>query len=152
MLKIRYKILLIIALLNFPLCATQIHIIGDSHGSFCFSNNPSTTPSNEHSFFEYDHNNRCQKVQFHINCFVSKTMYSVGRDGLNGINLKNFDVKEDDVAVFVFGEIDARCHIGKQRDTKNLNLDEVIESLAQSFMTTIQKNKSQFHNLYCVIA
>lgn len=133
------------------LSATQVHIFGDSHGSFCFSNERTALPRDEHSYYQYICDGKSIQVEFNIHWVGSKTMFAIGRDGLNFINIKDFDVQENDVIIFVFGEIDARCHIGKQRDTKNRDLNEIIESLVINYLESIKKNKDQFTNLYCGI-
>ena len=95
-----------------------INVFGDSHGSFMFSNERTQIPRNERSVFSYTDGKKTHKIPFSINWFGSKTMHSIGRDGLMALNLKNFGVSEGDVAVFVFGEVDARCHVGKQHVLK----------------------------------
>jgi len=139
-------------LLSFhSLLSTCVHVFGDSHGSFFFSNDRTMIPRNEQSHFNYLNNTYSQKIEFQINWFGSKTMHSIGRDGLNTLNIKNFGVEENDVAVFVFGEIDARCHIGKQRDINHRSLEEIIDTLSNNFMETLQKNRSLFNNIYIVV-
>jgi hypothetical protein len=149
---IKKTIFLLFTSLSFQsLVPTCIHVFGDSHASFFFSNERTAIPRNEQSYFDYDTTTQSKKIEFRINWFGSKTMHSVARDGLNALDIKNFGVQEEDVAVFVFGEIDARCHVGKQRDNKHRDLDEIIETLARNFMKTIQLNKSPFNNLHIVI-
>lgn len=131
--------------------AKQIHIFGDSHASFCFSNERTEIPRKEHSYYHYMDDSISKQIEFSINWFGSKTMFSIARDRLNAINLKNFGVQEDDVVVFVFGEIDARCHIGKQRDIKKRDLEEIINSLTRGFIQAIEENKMLFQTLYCVV-
>ena len=135
----------------FMQCSAKIHIFGDSHASFCFSNERTAIPRNEHSFYKYTMQEKSIAVEFIIHWFESKTMFRIGRDGLGILNLKNFGVKNNDAAVFVFGEIDARCHIGKQCDVSKRALVEVIDTLARNFLETIQKNRTTFEKLYCVI-
>lgn len=79
------------------------------------------------------------------------TMYRIGRDGLAFLNLPAFGVKEGQAAVFAFGEIDVRCHIGKQRDLYNRTLDEVIETLANRFIYTVLQNRMLYKQLICIV-
>lgn len=151
MIKKQFVLLLLNLLLYYPLFSTIVHTFGDSHGSFFFSNDRTMIPRNEQSHFNYLNNTYLQKIEFRINWFGSKTMHSIGRDGLNALNIQNYNVTENDVALFVFGEIDARCHIGKQRDLNNRDLEEIIETLAHTFMETLQKNRSLFKNIYIVV-
>lgn len=133
------------------LLCSKIHVFGDSHASFCFSNERTAIPRDEESIFRYKKNEGLRPVQFAIHWLGSKTMHAIGRDGLNVLNLRNFNVEEGDIAVFVFGEIDARCHIGKQRDLKNRQIDEIIDTLARNFLNCIYENKQLFKRLTCVV-
>lgn len=128
-----------------------IHVIGDSHGFFCFNNQESLITKNENSAFVYAKNNMNIMFPFCIHWLESRTMFRVGRDNIAGLNIKQFGVQEHDVVVFVFGEVDVRCHIGKQRDEKNRNEDEVIDSLATSYIATIKNNMMNYTSLKCVI-
>lgn len=102
-----------------------IHVFGDSHSR------------------EFDKIPGCE-----IHYLGPITMYRVGRDGLQFLNLKKHNVKEDQIAIFAFGEIDARCHILKQRER---DLDEIINSLVDHYLMTIMSNKSMFNNLFCIV-
>jgi hypothetical protein len=103
----------------------MIHIIGDSH-SLMFQNIEGC-------------------VIHHVGQI---TMHRVGRDG---INLTNYGIKENDLVVFTFGEIDVRCHIGIQRDKYKRNEKEIINTLAEYFLLSILENKKQFMNINFVI-
>ena len=64
------------------------------------------------------------------------TCHRVGRDGLDAVNITG-KVQPGDIAIFCFGEIDCRCHIGK------FNKDEIvfkIGSTVESYLETIRKN------------
>lgn len=138
---------LLILLSPFSMLARTIHIFGDSHAAFCFSNERTAIPRDENSIFNYNG----IPIPFSIHWFGSKTMHSIGRDGLAGFNLKNFGMQDFDVAVLVFGEIDARCHIGKQRDNNKRELSEIITTLSTNFLKTVIENLQLFNNVYCVI-
>lgn len=134
------------------LSGRAIHVFGDSHASFYFSNERTAIPRNERSLFNDFYQGHVHAFEFNIHWFESKTMHRIGRDGLTILNFKNFGINEDDIVVFVFGEIDARCHIGKQRDLKGRLLHEIIDSLVKNFMRTVQKNVKKFKKLHCVVA
>jgi hypothetical protein len=106
----------------------QIHVIGDSH-SLEFSKIP-----------------ECM-----VHWIGPITMHRIGRDGLNALNLKQFNVQESQAVVFAFGEIDVRCHIGKQRDQKGRPLEEIIHHLAINYIHTILKNRQQYKQLTCIV-
>ncbi len=65
------------------------------------------------------------------------TMHRIGRDGFGTIQ---WGINDDDVVVFAFGEIDVRCHIGKQKDLKGRDLEEIIHTLATNYIYQIIKN------------
>ena len=103
----------------------MIHIIGDSH-SLMFQNIEGC-------------------IIHHVGPI---TMHRIGRDG---INIKNYGVRENDFVVFTFGEIDVRCHIGIQRDKQNRAVEEIIETLAQNILLSILQNNRQFTNIHFLI-
>ncbi len=106
-----------------------VHTIGDSHSCCSFLN--------------------IEGIQFHHQGPL--TMHRVGRDGIKLINLKHIGINEGDVIVFSFGEIDVRCHIGKQRDLKGRSEDEILDRLVERYIQTILDNKKQFMSLHPVI-
>lgn len=129
-----------------------IHVVGDSHAFFCFNNTLSGITKDEISVFNYNHDGINLKVPFYIHWLGSRTMFRVGRDSINGLNVRHFSIKEGDVVVFVFGEIDVRIHIGSQRDERRRDLNEIISTLVDKYMKTILANKKQYTNLTCVVA
>lgn len=103
----------------------KIHIIGDSHA------------------FSFQNIENC--VIHHLG---PVTMHRIGRDG---INIKDYDVNENDYVVFFFGEIDVRCHIGIQRDKHKRDIEEITNTLANKFVLSILKNQEQFENIHFII-
>jgi len=126
--------------------AQTIHVFGDSHSSFCFSNNGKLAP-HELSYFQIESNEQQLSIPFSIKWLGSITMHRVGRDGIKFLNLKNHGIQENDIAVFVFGEIDARAHILKQRDEHNRPTEEIINTLVSNYMQTLNENKKQYNNI-----
>lgn len=96
---------------------SAIHVIGDSHSS-------------EFSGIK--------------DCFIHhigpRTMYRVGRNGLKILNFKDYNVSENDLVILTFGEIDVRCHIGKQVDFHGRELDEVLSTLVSNYLNTVLEN------------
>lgn len=78
------------------------------------------------------------------------TMHRIGRDGLSFLDLRTAEIKEDSVVIFVYGEIDVRCHIGKQRDLFNRSQDEIIDTLARNYLLTILQNLMH-KRLTCIV-
>lgn len=138
---------LIIATSNL-LCEFTIHIIGDSHvGSFV---DRGLSSNHQINYYNYLFNAQNLQIPFIIHWCGPKLMYSFGKDE-SFVDLNQLNIKNGDICVFVFGEIDIRCHIGKQRDKKNRNLSEILETLAKSYIATILRKKAQFNDLTCII-
>lgn len=124
-----------------------IHIIGDSHSFFSFSPVP-LVPGHggyPHQFlYNFYRDDEHIAVPFHIHWIGPRTMHRVGRDGLEFLNLKKFRIKKNDYVVFVFGEIDIRCHVLKHRDTQKICLEEIISRLVYAYINTIVINRDLY--------
>ena len=59
--------------------------------------------------------------------------------------------QENDIVLFIFGEIDVRNHIGRQRDLYGHTLDIIITTLVNNYLKTIILNRAQFETLHCVV-
>jgi len=129
----------------------NVHIFGDSHAFFCFNNTLSGITADEKSTFFYEKNYVSLAVPFNIYWLGSRTMFRVGRDGMAGLAIKKYGVKAGDVAVFFFGEIDVRCHIGKQRDEQHRNLNVIIEELVRKYIQTLVANRQECLNIKVVV-
>lgn len=122
-----------------------IHVYGDSHAYSSF------TVAEPKQTYTLDvqrvvgQKRVCAHVIIHY--IGPVTMHRIGRDGIRDLT----GIKEGDVVVFVFGEIDVRCHIGKQRDRGKRELDEVITSLVQNYTEAIFNFKKQHLNLMCIV-
>lgn len=115
----------LIRLLFFPCIvwgAPSIHVIGDSH-SWEFRGIPGCM---EHYLGPV-------------------TMHRMGRDRLDAAH---FSVNPGDAVVLAFGEIDVRCHIGRQRDHNERSLDEIIYTLATNYLEQIA---SAFPNINLIV-
>ncbi len=146
-----------------------VHVLGDSHSFFSFG-----LPEHYTIFFRtwdnfYDENRGIVPEMFSFSRFNVEstspyknlpirmnwlgpiTMHRIGRDGFSAIFLPDYHVKEHDIVVFVFGEIDSRAHIGKQRDHSKRPVNEIIDTLVQNYLATIQKNKALYKNITCVV-
>ena len=73
----------------------QIHTFGDSHS--------------------YSGWERIKNIKINIHHLGPILAYSFGRDGLSRNNIANscFNVNENDIVIFCFGEIDCRGHVHK---------------------------------------
>ncbi|MCX5921935.1 MAG: SGNH/GDSL hydrolase family protein [Candidatus Dependentiae bacterium] len=148
---LRILLIMLLGLISHGLYGFDMYIIGDSHACFCFNNTVPACPTNVNFVFEYSKDSFTYRMPFHINSFVSRTMFRVGRDGLRGLDIRALGVCENDVAVFTFGEIDVRYHIGRQRDKQGRSTEEIIDSLVSAYIGTIQANKNNYTNVTCVI-
>lgn len=165
--KIQKTIMVSLAFIfNTTVAVPTIYVFGDSHALFCFNTvDDSKDPShyyivNVHHLFPCLLNNytfnpsmevhKTQYEEFPISIYAVPgfTMHRLGRDGLGALNINNFLIKQNDIVVFVFGEVDARANIGKQVKEKGRELVEVIDTLVRSYIHTIIQNKS---NLKCGI-
>lgn len=147
--------LVIFSYFRFSFPAT-IHVLGDSHAYFSFTNTDGNLSMYDGRYeepkdFEYSQNGKVLKYKLHIHWMGPITMHRVGRDKLNILDLRNFGVKEGDIAIFSFGEIDVRCHIEKQRDINKRDLSEIIDKLATEYIEAIALNKKNYQNLICII-
>ena len=124
-----------------------VHVFGDSHSSYLFSNGHQGRLYLERSYYQFQHLNESLYLPFVIHWLGPITMYRIGRDGIS-CN----EIKDNDIVVFVSGEIDARCHIGKQRDKYKRSLEEVIETLVRNYVAAILKLRDAYNNLTCVVS
>lgn len=76
------------------------------------------------------------------------TMHRIGRDGFD---FRAFQVSENDIVILSFGEIDVRCHLGKQRDLKNREIEEVIDALLHQYFQTVVQCRSFYQNLEVIL-
>lgn len=146
----------------------NIHILGDSHGAYCFTQRPwmipfHYTPPAHISLYEtsqltYPINNKTSvSTPLFIHWLQGRTMHRVGRDGLQGLNFKNYNINENDVTVFVLGWIDVAAHIYRDnensiiRQISERNLDEVLETLVSNYMQTLLANQQQYKKLTIVV-
>jgi len=98
--------------------STNIHTIGDSHSIQPWKYIPNI-------------------VNHHIDRCLA---YSVGRDGLDRLNIKLYDdIKEGDIVIFSFGEIDCRCHINRFI-TETKSYQNIIADIVDKYIKVIKLN------------
>ena len=122
------KLLVFCLLAGFVSAFPVIHVIGDSH---C------------REFIGIENT-----VPHHIGPI---TMHRVGRDGIAALDFRVYQVQENDIVILSFGEIDVRCHIGKQRDLKNRELEEVIDTLLYQYLQTVRQCRSFYENIEVIL-
>jgi hypothetical protein len=92
----------------------MIYILGDSHAKYNFIGFP----------LEY--------TDWHES---SITMYRIGRDK-EFPNLNKEYIKSENTFIFCYGEVDCRCHIGKQIRLGR-HIDDVCETLVNAYIEAI---------------
>ena len=112
-----------------------IRTFGDSHSG--------------HPWAEMKFNLMSYGIALFMNHIGAPTCASFGFEKLNMLNIKDakYGVKDGDVVIFCFGEIDCRTHIHKHKD----NYKELIERIASNYIEAIYANVSQFDNLRVMI-
>lgn len=116
-------------MINIVVTVYMIHIFGDSHANFNFRN------------LKYTNYN------YYAN---STTLHRVGRDKLDLINFKNYNINNNDLVVYQFGEVDCRCHIGKQL-LLNRDLTDIINELVDNYIESIKTNIHDYNNIQIII-
>jgi len=70
--------------------------------------------------------------------------------GLSVMDISEYGVRDGDMVLFSFGEVDCREHIHKEKE----NYKEVIEFIVRKYFKSIQENVERYDNLttmvYCV--
>lgn len=104
---------------NRTVAKVGLAVFGDSHAQFCFD--------------------RIKGAQ--INWLGPVTMHRVGRDGawfLNGWQ----PVEPGLDVVFIFGEIDVRCHIGRISDETSVSRQELCTQLVDRYLNALEMQRS----------
>jgi hypothetical protein len=107
-----------------------IHAVGDSHAVFCFDN---LTACSTH-------------------WLGPVTMYNIGRGGLRSLDLGWFDTKPTDAAIFVFGEIDVRCHLELAAQRLGKSIDDVVAELVKNYLSTINENRKIYNLSHWIVS
>jgi hypothetical protein len=78
-------------------------------------------------------------------------MHRVGRDGFDVAELLELGIRDGAIIVYSFGEIDVRCHIGRQRDLNQRDEKEILYTLARQYLRAIVQNQSHFQHLTQIV-
>ncbi len=133
----------------FAWAETTIRVVGDSHSVNSFCN-----PGEEQGTWSLEYDGKLVSVPFSIYNMYGVTMHRIGRDGLSLLEKWRRDligVKNGDTLIFVFGEIDVRCHILKQSKKQNISIDEIASKLVNSYLRTILDYKDLYEQLTVVV-
>lgn len=107
-----------------------IHIFGDSHAMYNFKN--------------------IKYIDVINHWRASITMHRVGRDGMEFINFKLKDIKNGDIVIYQFGEVDCRCNIGKQK-LLGREIGEIISKLIENYFISIKNNVNNYDKINIII-
>ena len=129
----------------------DIYVFGDSHAFFSFCEITTDfikpiCPVASESFFRY----RQETFRFIVRPAIAVTMHRVGRDGVAFLDLAALRV-ENCIVVFNFGEVDCRCHIGRQVREKKRCLVEVINTLVENYISFIEFTQRKSNHVVCVV-
>lgn len=81
-----------------------------------------------------------------VNLYMNAiTMHRIGRDNIIINYDPNFNSKEN-IFIFFYGEVDCRCHIGRQI-LLGRNLEEVVDKLVSDYFKTISNNIKQYSKI-----
>lgn len=129
-----------------------LHVIGDSHIYNCFTPNRligcrarvlmrTTDVSSVGVPYSY-------QLSHHLG---GRTMFRAGRPGELPAVAEQCIVKDGDAVVWVFGEIDVRCHVVKRHEEDGIPLPEIIANLAGNFIRGIVDVQSRYQRLVNVV-
>lgn len=141
--------LFLLCLNFFSFIVAQVHVFGDSHAMHCFT---------DHYTSDYTFSYQEVTLPLSVHYLGPKTMHGVATQGIveSGVklgrnSLPQYGVAENDTVLFVFGEIDVRCHIAKQADQQRVGVDAVIESLATRYCDMIVRNRALYKKCTSIV-
>jgi hypothetical protein len=77
-------------------------------------------------------------------------MHRVGRDKFDFINFRSYNINNNDIVIYQFGEVDCRCHIGRQL-LYGRQLDIIIDELIINYIDSIKINCDMYANIIIII-
>ena len=72
--------------------------------------------------------------------------YSFGKEKLNRLNIKNYNIQENDTCIFTFGEIDCRNHINTYISSTN-TYQNIIDNMIDNYFIAIDLNVKQYNRI-----
>ena len=90
-----------------------------------------------------------EKINIHILRPPNRPMTCAGfgYNKLEYLNIKNYDVEDNDVVCFCFGETDCRFHIDKRKEIYKDFINEIVEN----YFEAIKLNIEQLNNLTVIV-
>jgi len=105
-----------------------IYTFGDSHSRFGFKDIPN----------------------INYNELGARLCYTFGNNCFDVLNIKNYNVKNNDTVIFCFGEVDCRAHIYRFVND-NISYELIIDNIVEKYFESIKKNIVQFNNIKTVV-
>jgi len=105
-----------------------VHTFGDSHSNFSFKTIDNVL----------------------IHWLGPKTCYSFGKKKLDILNIKNYNINDNDVIIFCFGEIDCRANIHKHVNEEN-SYQNIINDIVKNYFEAIYLNVKDFSSIKTLI-
>lgn len=97
-----------------------IHVFGDSHASDKISGWKD-----------------CKDIKsYHLGPILC---HSFGKEKLKRLDISKYNIKDGDIVLFCFGEIDCRCHVHKHI-TINITYQDIIKDLISNYIKAIKDN------------
>ncbi len=93
----------------------SIQVFGDSHSNFLFG----------------------EVSEVKVNWLGPMTMHRVGRDAAHFLD--DASLNPEQIAIFVFGEIDARCHVGRISEQTGQDRSEIAKDLVSRYLSAIKR-------------
>lgn len=82
----------------------------------------------------------------HVNCYENGiTMHRIGRDRTI-VNFSDLHIHPDNIYVFQYGEVDCRCHIGRQK-LLGREIHDICIELVSKYFESIAHNISAFKKI-----
>lgn len=117
-----------------------LHVIGDSHVYNSFTQNVAIGCRPNVLVRAKDVSTTHVPYAYQFTHYLgSRTMHFAGRSGALLTEATRCGVKAGDAVVWVFGEIDARCHIVRQQAEHGRTSDDVIGTLATDYIDGIRE-------------
>lgn len=76
--------------------------------------------------------------------------YTFGKKKLDILNIRDYDVKDNDSIIFCLGEIDCRAHIHKYVN-ENISFQTIIDDIIENYFEAIKLNIEGYKNIKVII-
>jgi hypothetical protein len=129
-----------------------LHVIGDSHIFNCFTP-PELLAQRANVLWPRparSANTRVPPLLFAHHA-GGVTMHRAGRDGVLAEFARDYRVRDGDTVVWVFGEIDVRCHIVRQHEFLGRDPDEIVTTLVRNFVGRMVELRASYPRLSHVV-